>query len=111
MPMSRLLAGTLVMSLPPTVTVPESDVSKPATMRSAVVLPQPDGPSNETSSPSASSRSRPSRAMLPPKDLRNPVSCRWLMFSVTPLQNFIFGDGLTAPLADIRECEQEDERE
>ena len=45
MPMSRLAAGTDEMSLPSTRTDPASAVSKPATMRSAVVLPQPDGPS------------------------------------------------------------------
>ena len=34
--------------------------SSPATIRSAVVLPQPDGPTRTTNSPSATSRSRPS---------------------------------------------------
>jgi hypothetical protein len=50
-PMSRLLAGTRVMSSPPTSTRPASAVSRPARIRSAVVLPQPDGPSSETNSP------------------------------------------------------------
>ena len=44
MPMSRLLAGTLVTSTPPTDTVPDVASSRPARIRSAVVLPQPDGP-------------------------------------------------------------------
>ena len=44
MPMSRLLAGTSVMSWPPTTTRPASASSRPASSRSAVVLPQPDGP-------------------------------------------------------------------
>ena len=45
MPMLRLWAGVRVMSEPPTSTAPESANSKPAAMRSAVVLPQPEGPS------------------------------------------------------------------
>ena len=45
--MSRLLAGTLLRSLPPTLTVPASCRSRPARIRSAVVLPQPDGPEQD----------------------------------------------------------------
>ena len=40
-----------VMSLPSTSTRPASGRSKPATSRSAVVFPQPDGPSSERNSP------------------------------------------------------------
>src|SRR5579871_3083166 len=67
MPISRLAAGTEEMSLPSTSTEPVSAISKPATMRSAVVLPQPDGPSSATSSPGAISRDMPSRALVAPK--------------------------------------------
>ena len=67
MPMSRRAAGTDEMSLPSTRTDPVSAVSKPATMRSAVVLPQPDGPSKATSSPGAISMDSPSRARVAPK--------------------------------------------
>ncbi len=42
MPMSRLCTGRSVMSRPATWTRPESGSSKPAIMRSDVVLPQPD---------------------------------------------------------------------
>src|SRR6266568_7120083 len=42
MPMSRLAAGTGEMSLPFTVTEPASAISNPASIRSAVVLPQPE---------------------------------------------------------------------
>jgi hypothetical protein len=48
---SRLLAGTPVTSLPCSCTVPRVGSSKPATIRMVVVLPQPDGPSNEKNSP------------------------------------------------------------
>jgi hypothetical protein len=56
--MSRFAAATGAMSLPFTVTEPLSAVSKPARMRSAVVLPQPDGPSSATNSPGAISTER-----------------------------------------------------
>jgi hypothetical protein len=68
MPMSRREAGTDEMSLPSTRTDPVSAVSKPATMRSAVVLPQPDGPSSATSSPGAISMDSPSSARVAPKE-------------------------------------------
>ncbi len=45
-----------VTSLPPMTIVPEVGSSKPATMRSIVVLPQPDGPRKDTNSPGATSR-------------------------------------------------------
>ena len=66
MPMSRLLAGTLVRSLPPTDTEPEVAWSRPARMRSAVVFPHPDGPSRATSSPGSMCRVSPSSARTDP---------------------------------------------
>ena len=51
MPMSRRLGGTPVTSLPSTTMRPDVGRSKPATSRSAVVLPQPLGPSSDTNSP------------------------------------------------------------
>ena len=44
--------------------------SKPASSRSAVVLPQPDGPSSASSSPGSIRRSRPSSADIEPKTRR-----------------------------------------
>jgi hypothetical protein len=73
MPMSRLAAATGAMSLPSTVTVPLSAVSNPARIRSAVVLPQPEGPSSATSSPGAMSSDSPSSARTVPNDRR--TSC------------------------------------
>jgi len=46
-------------------TRPAVMLSSPATMRSAVVLPQPDGPTRTMNSPSAMSRSRPLTAVVP----------------------------------------------
>ena len=66
MPMSRLFAGTDVTSRPPTETVPDVASSSPAKMRSAVVLPQPDGPSSATNSPGSMCRVSPSSARTVP---------------------------------------------
>ncbi len=66
MPMSRLLAGTLVRSLPPTDTVPDVGWSSPARIRRTVVLPQPEGPRSATISPGFMRRVRPSRARTDP---------------------------------------------
>src|ERR1700739_3769610 len=45
---------------------PESGKSSPATNRSGVVFPEPEGPSKATSSPSSTARETPSNAMIPP---------------------------------------------
>ena len=68
MPMSRRAAGTDEMSLPSTRTNPVSADSKPATMRKAVVLPQPEGPSSATSSPGAISSDSPCKARVVPNE-------------------------------------------
>ena len=52
--------------LPSISTVPDVGVTKPAIIRSVVVLPQPDGPSSETNSPSSSVRSTPCTAITDP---------------------------------------------
>src|ERR1043165_7073006 len=49
--------------------VPEVGVSRPATIRSVVVLPQPDGPSSAKNDPRGTSRSRSLTAVNAPKDL------------------------------------------
>src|SRR6516165_10673822 len=60
--MSRSLGGTKVTSRSPISTRPPSSGSSPASMRSAVVLPEPDGPTRTMNSPSLISRSRASTA-------------------------------------------------
>src|SRR6201986_4959602 len=60
--MSRSLGGTKVTSFSPISTRPPSRGSSPASMRSAVVLPDPDGPTRTMNSPSLMSRSRASTA-------------------------------------------------
>ena len=51
MPMSRRFGGRRVTSSPPITICPVSGCRNPATQRNAVVLPQPLGPSSDTSSP------------------------------------------------------------
>ena len=48
---SRLYGGVPTASTPPIRISPSSGCSKPAIIRSDVVLPQPDGPSSERNSP------------------------------------------------------------
>ena len=54
------------MSVPSTRTRPALGVSTPATMRNSVLFPQPEGPSNTTSSPAETSRFTPVTAFCPP---------------------------------------------
>ena len=62
---SRSCGGTSVTSRSPIVTRPALGVSSPAIMRSAVLLPQPDGPTSTMNSPSAMARSTPRAATCP----------------------------------------------
>src|SRR5207237_873202 len=62
--MSRSFGGTLLTIRSPSQTRPSVISSSPATMRRAEVLPQPDGPTRTTSSPSRISRSSPSTALV-----------------------------------------------
>ena len=65
----RRFAGTSLTVAPRMRISPEVGVSSPASMRSSVVLPEPDGPTMVKNSPSATSRSMPSTAVNVPKDL------------------------------------------
>ncbi len=56
MEMPRLLGGILATSRSPMNTLPLVGYSKPEIIRRVVVLPQPEGPSNVTISPSLISR-------------------------------------------------------
>src|SRR3954469_12318447 len=61
-----------VMSSPPRVMRPASGCSKPAIMRSVVVLPEPDGPSSVKNSPSPTTTSTSCTATTSPYVLRRP---------------------------------------
>src|SRR6185437_11582829 len=88
----RLCGGTPVMSWPSMTTRPVSGVSKPAIMRSRVVLPQPEPPSSANSSPRAISRSTPATAWTSPKRLVTPESLT--MRSLTRLLGAAGRDGV-----------------
>src|ERR1700754_988117 len=62
---SRLFGGTRTTSSPYSRIWPVSGRSNPASIRSVVVLPQPEGPSSEKNSPPAISRSMPRTAGTP----------------------------------------------
>ena len=55
----RSEAGMLLTTVPSIFTSPPEISSSPAIMRSSVDLPQPEGPTNTTNSPSPTSRSTP----------------------------------------------------
>src|SRR4051812_28877639 len=63
--MSRLFGDRSLTTRSPIRTSPALMSSRPATMRSAVVLPQPDGPTNTMNSPSSTRRSSPRTAGVP----------------------------------------------
>src|SRR5262245_23755225 len=69
MAMSRSLGGTLLTTRPPIAISPRLISSSPAIMRSRVDLPQPDGPTSTTNSPSPMSISTPYRTWVEPKNL------------------------------------------
>ena len=63
--MSRSFGGRSFTTRSPIVTVPREISSRPATIRSAVVLPHPDGPTKTMNSPSPISRSSSDTASVP----------------------------------------------
>ena len=74
MPMLRWLGRRVVTSCPSIAMAPAEGVSKPATMRRTVVLPQPEGPSSEMNSPFSIARLKSLTTRLAPKDF----SRRWM---------------------------------
>ena len=65
MPMSRRQEGRAVTSRPATTTRPPLAGISPPTMRSVVVLPQPEGPSRASSSPCSTSNESDATAAGP----------------------------------------------
>jgi hypothetical protein len=81
----RLLGGTVETSWPSIRIRPSVGVSKPASIRSRVVLPQPDGPSSEKNSPSWMDSDTLSTATILPKRLVtfSKVMMGWLFSALT----------------------------
>src|SRR5687767_6818247 len=68
----RAFGGTVDIGCPSISNSPSVGSSKPASMRSNVVLPQPDGPSSEKNSPRRMSNETSSTALTGPKCLETP---------------------------------------
>src|SRR5205085_6929603 len=68
--MSRSLGWTLLTTRSPIEMVPEVMFSRPASMRSKVDLPQPEGPTSTTNSPSSIGIDTPCSTSKLPNDLR-----------------------------------------
>src|SRR5690348_17615465 len=73
--MSRSFGCTLFTTRLPIEMVPEVMFSSPASMRSNVDLPQPEGPTNTTNAPSSIGTVTPCRTSNPPNDLRTSRIC------------------------------------
>src|SRR4051812_28172196 len=73
MPISRWRGGSAVTSSLPTHSAPASGTTKPATILSSVVLPEPLGPSRVRNSPGLTSRDSGPRTGVPPYDLATPL--------------------------------------
>src|SRR5438128_9935702 len=67
MPVLRRCAGKLSIRSSPNRILPRSSSQNPATIRSNVLLPQPDGPSSVKNSPSLTFCEMPSTARTSPK--------------------------------------------
>jgi hypothetical protein len=65
--MSRSFGGTVFTTRSPMEIVPSVIDSRPATIRRAVVLPHPDGPTRTMNSPSSTFRFRSETALGPPE--------------------------------------------
>src|SRR3954471_20119720 len=87
MPTLRLFGGACVMSAPSTVIVPAVGCSKPAIIRRVVVLPQPDGPRNDTNSPFWAARLKSSTATFWANRFWMPVSSRNVIDRGPPMRS------------------------
>ena len=76
MQVGRWLAGTSLMRRPRSRMSPLVGVSMPTSIRTSVVLPEPDGPTIVKNSPSTMSSDTRSTAAKGPKNLSMSRSCR-----------------------------------
>src|SRR5258707_6362125 len=82
MAMSRSLGATVFPTRLPIRTSPTEISSSPATMRSSVLLPQPEGPTSTQNSPSAIDTSTPCTTSVEPKVLRTALRETAAIYSV-----------------------------
>src|SRR5262245_16153719 len=79
----RAFGGIADIAWPSIMTSPDVGISNPASMRSSVVLPQPDGPSREKNSPRRMSNDTSSTALTGPKCFE--MSWIWMMLSLNAM--------------------------
>src|SRR6185437_12750753 len=102
--MSRSFGGTSLTTLPPIAMSPRVMFSSPAIIRSKVDLPQPEGPTRITNSPSAMSTETPCSTSVVPNALRTFAIVTVAMLGVVASQRpapFAPGD-LLSELGDAR---------
>src|SRR5712692_2872616 len=80
MPTPRSRGGTSLTHRPSKTTSPASGRSKPTIIRTVVVLPHPDPPTTDTSSPGATSSDNPSTAVAAPNLLVTPRNEIFILF-------------------------------
>src|SRR5579864_344059 len=73
--MSRSLGWMLLTTRSPIEIVPEVMFSRPASIRSKVDLPQPEGPTRTTKAPSSIGIVTPCKTSKPPNDFRTSRIC------------------------------------
>src|ERR1700683_629782 len=73
--MSRSLGCALLTTRSPIEIVPEVMFSSPASIRSKVDLPQPEGPTRTTKAPSSIGIDTPCKTSKPPNDFRTSRIC------------------------------------
>src|ERR1019366_2976818 len=73
--MSRSFGCTLLTTRSPIEIVPEVMFSSPASIRSKVDLPQPEGPTRTTKAPSSIGIETPCKTSKPPNDFRTSRIC------------------------------------
>src|SRR5215212_8380212 len=91
--MSRSLGCTLLTTRSPIEIVPEVIFSSPASIRSKVDLPQPEGPTSTTNAPSSIGIDTPCRTSKPPNDFRTSRICT---DDILTLPNYLSLGGQTA---------------
>src|SRR5437899_12602526 len=90
MAMSRSLGWTLLTTRSPIEIVPEVMFSRPASIRNKVDLPQPEGPTSTTNSPSSIGIETPCKTSKLPNDFRTSRICTDDIGLVSP--HFLFSD-------------------
>src|SRR5204862_7523672 len=90
--MSRSFVWTLFTTLSPIEMVPEVMFSRPASIRSKVDLPQPEGPTSTTNSPSSIGIETPCKTSKLPNDFRTSRICTDDIGLISP--HFLFSDAI-----------------